>query len=234
MKKYFIHNGTEQQGPFDLDDLKSKMISKETPIWYEGLEEWTTAEKLEELKDVFKPLTPPPFNSHAKSQPVYPPRPPVKQPVKQKTTRGKIMLLIFGIIGLIIVVLILVNNTNSKNQEFNKTNGASYQEKVQSVEETERSQPSNFLSVGAKYDKNFWGTKINVHGVIKNSATIATFKDVVVNIVYYTKTQTELGNKNYTIYDVFPPQSEKKFELKIDNYKDVSSIGLTVQSAMPN
>jgi hypothetical protein len=60
MKKYFIHNGVEHFGPFDTEDLKQHKIQRETPIWYEGLEDWTTAEKIVELKPLFAAI-PPPF-----------------------------------------------------------------------------------------------------------------------------------------------------------------------------
>ena len=84
------------------------------------------------------------------------------------------------------------------------------------------------------YNENFWGDKIKVHGVVKNKATVATYKDAVVRVTYYSKTKTELGNKEYTIYEVFPPNSEVKFELKIENYKDVSTIGWDVIQAKAN
>lgn len=73
MKIYFIHNGNEQQGPFDLDDLKRLSIKPETPIWHSGLPLWTTAGKLDELKEIFQ-ATPPPFQ---------PPTPPSFNPIAQ-------------------------------------------------------------------------------------------------------------------------------------------------------
>ena len=72
MKKFYLFNGSEQEGPFDLEALESKKISKDTPIWYEGLSEWTTAGKVEELKDIVF-STPPAFPK------VSPP--PVEKPV---------------------------------------------------------------------------------------------------------------------------------------------------------
>lgn len=68
MKKYFIHNGTDQLGPFNINDLKSREINGETPIWYEGLENWTTANQVNELKEILQTATPPPFN-HPKTTP---------------------------------------------------------------------------------------------------------------------------------------------------------------------
>lgn len=132
--------------------------------------------------------------------------------------------------------LALVVGLNAcNNNDSNRTNTANtYQEKVKTVEEIERSQPTNFLSASGTYNQNFWGNKFKVHGVIKNAATVATFKDAVVTVNYFSKTKTKLASNNYTIYDFFPPHSEKTFELAIENYKDVNSIGWTVVRATPN
>jgi hypothetical protein len=107
----------------------------------------------------------------------------------------------------------------------------SYNQKVISVEETELSQPTTFLKADGNYNKNLIGTKIKLHGTITNSASVATFKDAVVQITFYSATQTELFNKNYTIYNYFPPHSTVEFELKTENYKDVESIGVAVVGA---
>ncbi len=72
MKKFYIHNGTEQMGPFDIDDLKSKDIHAETPIWYDGLDNWTTASKVDELKEILRTATPPPFNQPKTAPPPIP------------------------------------------------------------------------------------------------------------------------------------------------------------------
>lgn len=53
MKKYFLKNEDGQIGPFGPEELKEKGIEPGTPIWYEGLEQWTTAGELDELKEIF-------------------------------------------------------------------------------------------------------------------------------------------------------------------------------------
>jgi len=50
MKKYFTHNGTEQSGPFTIEELKALNLTRNTPIWYEGLDEWTTMADVDELQ----------------------------------------------------------------------------------------------------------------------------------------------------------------------------------------
>ena len=129
------------------------------------------------------------------------------------------------------IVIFVANQYSNTGSSYS---GQSYEEKVMTVEETERSQPTAFLSAEGNYNENFWGTKLKVHGIIKNNATVAIYKDAVVKFTYYSKTKTELGNKEYTIYETFPPHSTKNFELKIENYKDVNSIGLEVVNATPN
>ena len=60
MKKFYIINGQNQEGPLDLEQLKQINIKKDTPIWYEGIENWTTAEKVEDLKSILPNISVPP------------------------------------------------------------------------------------------------------------------------------------------------------------------------------
>ena len=63
MKKYFYSNGQEKIGPLSHDELKqAKSISKETLIWFEGLDDWTPAMELEEMMSILE-LQPPPIIS---------------------------------------------------------------------------------------------------------------------------------------------------------------------------
>lgn len=59
MKKYYVHDGQDQSGPFDVHILKENKIRKDTPIWFEGLNDWTRAVKIDELKEFILPIPPP-------------------------------------------------------------------------------------------------------------------------------------------------------------------------------
>lgn len=61
MTKYYFHNGEKQLGAFDKEELKKYKINKDTPVWYDELDEWTTAGKVEELRDILE-KEPPTFN----------------------------------------------------------------------------------------------------------------------------------------------------------------------------
>jgi hypothetical protein len=73
MNKYFIHNGKEKIGPFDIDQLSGMEqeiieMSKTANlyVWNKDMEDWTDIKKIEEFKEVLPTLfvdevEPPPF-----------------------------------------------------------------------------------------------------------------------------------------------------------------------------
>lgn len=203
-------------------------------VWYNGISQWTVADKIDELKKLLSSQTPPPFHANAS---VPPPLSKVEateqynhQYTPKKKDRAGVILQSIGAILLIFILVLIFYKSGSSADGNSQT----YQEKVMTVEEIERSQPSNFLAASGSYSKNFWNDKFKVHGIVKNNATVVSYKDAVVKITYYSKTRTELASKEYIIYDNFPPHSEVKFELKIDNYKNVSTIGWEVVKATAN
>ena len=62
MKSYYYADSNNiQQGPFDLDELKQKPITRNTLVWHSGLDQWTLASGVKELEDFFA-NTPPVLN----------------------------------------------------------------------------------------------------------------------------------------------------------------------------
>lgn len=70
MKKYYLHNGKEQQGPYSLEELKTMSISSKTMIWFDGISGWTEAQFIPEIKDIII-NTPPPFEKIKATNPVF-------------------------------------------------------------------------------------------------------------------------------------------------------------------
>ena len=129
-------------------------------------------------------------------------------------------------------VLVMTSCNNSGSSSSNSSNNQkSAKELKMDLKQIEQSSPTDYLSADGTYKENFWGDKIKVNCTITNKATVATYKDAVVRVTYYSKTNTDLGSKDYTIYEKFSPNSSKIVELKIDNYKDVNSIGWKVINA---
>ncbi len=55
MTHYFLKDGKTEIGPLTIEQLKNRPVSKNTPVWFAGLEEWTTVEQVYELKELFNP-----------------------------------------------------------------------------------------------------------------------------------------------------------------------------------
>lgn len=63
MKYFIIDSNSQQAGPFTIYELKDKGIKEDTLVWAEGMNDWTPAWQVEELKAlIFTPsgTTPPP------------------------------------------------------------------------------------------------------------------------------------------------------------------------------
>jgi hypothetical protein len=106
MSKYFTHNGIKEEGPFTLEELSLKGIRADTPIWYDGLTNWTVASLIPELKPLLEPKkTPPPLKPRTENTPKPPPRASSKPSPKpspepeEKQTKGsmKTYLIVLGV-----------------------------------------------------------------------------------------------------------------------------------------
>jgi hypothetical protein len=117
MKKYYLHNGEVESGPFDIEQLKEMKLNSETPIWYDGLSEWTTIKKVDELKSMFSPK-PPPIKplviETPKVEELNIPRPTYIEE-KPKSKNFKLPLIIIGSLAILGIISWLI--FQNKNQE---------------------------------------------------------------------------------------------------------------------
>lgn len=104
-----------------------------------------------------------------------------------------------------------------------------YHEQKMSIEETEIRNPTQFLSDEGQYWQNILQWVIS--GKITNNATVATYKDVVFEIDFYSKTGTHLGTKHHTVYEFFPPGRSKKYKFKTPAYRGTKSINWRIIDA---
>lgn len=54
MKKYYINSGEQNLGPFDFNDLKSRGIGRDMPIWFFSLNRKSKVSSMSELKELFR------------------------------------------------------------------------------------------------------------------------------------------------------------------------------------
>lgn len=149
----------------------------------------------------------------------------------QKSNSWKSILIKTAVVSVIVLVGIEVFATYNNNDT---TQPETYADRVLTIEEIENNSPTDFLSADGKYRESFWGTKLKLDVSVTNQATLADYKDVVIRIRFYSKTNTLIGTEDHTIYEILPPNSVKNFKLEVKNFKDVETIGWDVIDALPN
>jgi hypothetical protein len=58
MRKYFYTDGVNRFGPFSKEDLKAQKISRNTKVWYYGLDRWKEIKEVSELGDILSGIPP--------------------------------------------------------------------------------------------------------------------------------------------------------------------------------
>ena len=279
MQKYHYSDGDNHFGPFSIEELKDVKISKETMIWFEGLDNWIAAGEIEDLKDLFKSI-PPPLNIN-------------KQPpshvnvtkknrsnisnseIPQKKYKNKIVIGILSLIAIIIITAMLKINSNKPDKPLNKSykekfnedssynsyetsvepekkysSNSTYSEPITSQPKTykpkprqkteelreelhqkEMKKPKDHLSVTYKLNYKLFSGKDEIIGKIYNSASMATFKDIVLTVVFSTETETELSRKDYVVYDYVYSNSDLPFSIKTYSPSGTKRIGVSIKSA---
>lgn len=106
MKEYYIHNGKDNRGPFNIEELKDQKITKDTPVWSNDMQDWKKAGEVDELKSILS-NNPPPLKKIQKS--VY------QKP--KKSNFLKYLIIAISIIAFLAIGsnIISENNTNQDN-----------------------------------------------------------------------------------------------------------------------
>jgi hypothetical protein len=106
-----------------------------------------------------------------------------------------------------------------------------YEEKKESLEEMEKKNPLRFLSATVIKDKkNIFGQTV-IKGEVNNSAKVATYKDVEIKILYYSKTAALLGESVENVYDNIAPGKSALFKSREWAPKGTDSVVLKITGA---
>jgi major membrane immunogen (membrane-anchored lipoprotein) len=124
-------------------------------------------------------------------------------------------------------VLFSCSNNDSKKAEKEKD---SYQATKESLQDKEKKNPENFLTVAGHDKHNLLGQTV-VKGTVTNKATVATYKDVDVKLDFYSKTGTLLETDKETVFEVIGPGQSKNFKTKYFAPKGTDSVALSVTAA---
>ena len=219
MKKYYLHNGTESSGPFDIEELKAKNITKASPVWFEGMLHWKTAGEIPELHQLFT-VNPPPF-------PLFEtPKPAPKEETKKEARKilgmsKNVFFIACAAVVLLIGISVLKNIEENRSRELriknHKTEVENYQlELKQNALEEEKIQ----AAIQEKIDADRMAREQ------KQNATnrISEIKQLLVDY-QNSLDETEKKLKNTSGFKLLRTESEKKEQMdllqkNIDSFKN--------------
>jgi hypothetical protein len=73
-------------------------------------------------------------------------------------------------------------------------------------------------SVSTKDEGGLFKVKLVTHveGTISNNASVSTIKDVAIQLVFYSKTKTQVGEATVVVYEYIKPGNTLKFKERIN------------------
>lgn len=139
----------------------------------------------------------------------------------------------------LILLLSSCSNGPSSYDDYNTRAGSSvnsmeYSEAVVDAAVYEAQNSTEFLSTTGSYRPNLGGYKMVIEGYIMNTATKATYKDVVIEFVFYTKTDSELSREKRVFYEYYTPGQKRDFKLRIKTPRSTEKVNWRVVSAGAN
>lgn len=70
-----------------------------------------------------------------------------------------------------------------------------------------------------------------IRGRIKNAASLAKYKDIIVTVSYYSATNTVIKSEDHIFYEFYEPNSSKPFVLHVHAPTAMKKFGLQVKYA---
>lgn len=121
---------------------------------------------------------------------------------------------------------------------FSCNNGASnadseedsYEKTKESLRKKEENNPQNFLIISGNDKHNLVGQTV-VKAAISNKASVASYKDVDIQLDFYSKTGNLLETNKETVYEIINPGESKSFKTKYFAPKGTDSVALKILSA---
>lgn len=127
----------------------------------------------------------------------------------------------------LLVILSSCSSNDAKNALTEKEN---YELTKKNLRDKEIKNPQNFLTASGSNKHNLVGQTV-VKGIVTNKATVAIYKDVDVQLDFYSKTGALLETDKETVYETIRPGQSKSFKTKYFAPKGSDSVALKVLNA---
>lgn len=126
-----------------------------------------------------------------------------------------------------LILLVILAGCNSDTSTEKKD---SYEQTKKALLAKEQNDPRDFISVSGHNKKNIVGQTV-VRGTLQNKASVAVYKDVDIQLTFYSKTKALLETDKETIYEMLEPGESKDFKTKYFAPKGTDSVSLRVLGA---
>ena len=135
---------------------------------------------------------------------------------------------------LCLITIISVLFTACKNKAEKETAEKDVYEKAkESLEEREKKNPVSFITVTSKDKHNLIGQTV-IKGTVNNNAKVCTYKDVELELSFFSKTGVLLEKDSEKIYEVIEAGKSADFKTKYFAPKGTDSVGIKVVGAKVN
>jgi hypothetical protein len=125
------------------------------------------------------------------------------------------------------VLVLTACNSGDKSADAKKDK---YEQTKETLEATEKKNPTRFLSVTGHDKRNLLGQTV-VKGTLSNSAKVASYKDVEIRLSFYSKTKALLEEDSETVFETLDPGKSADFKTKYFAPKGTDSVALKVMGA---
>ncbi|MFZ4671252.1 MAG: DUF4339 domain-containing protein [Flavobacterium sp.] len=208
MKEYYIHNGKDNRGPFNIEELKDQKITKVTPVWSNDMQNWKKAGEVDELKSILS-NNPPPLKKIQKS--VY------QKP--KKSNFLKYLIIAISIIAFLAIGSNIISENNTNQDNFTSEDD--------SINIQLRNNITSLVQVTTnQYSVDAFGGISNLDIIVTNN-TDYTIDEIKVAIAYIKKNDGVFKTE-YLIFNNIPPKQNKS--LSAPESKRGLSVKLTKQT----
>jgi len=105
-----------------------------------------------------------------------------------------------------------------------------HEQTKQNLAEIEKKSPQTYIAVSGHDKRNLIGQTV-VKGTLSNNASVTSFKDVDIEMSFYSKTGALLEKDKETIYETLAPGDSKNFKTKYFAPKGTDSVAIRVMGA---
>lgn len=208
MKEYYLHNGEDNSGPFNIEELKDQKITKDTPVWSNDMQDWKKAGEVDELKSILS-NNPPPLKKIQKSK--------YKKP--KKSNFLKYLIIAISIIAFLAIGINIISENNTNQNNFIPEDD--------SINIQLRNNITSLVQVTTnQYSVDAFGGISNLDIIVTNN-TDYTIDEIKVAIAYIKKNDGVFKTEYLTFKNI-PPKQNKS--LSAPNSNRGLSVKLTKQS----